>query len=179
MNIDMNEYRNAKISNRIEKPIAGAYEFVIVRVEDTVSSKGNPMLKCECDIASGEFKDYASETAERAGFWPLTLFMAYGGKAIGMFKQRMMAIESANTGFTFDGNEKKLVKKHFFATLTEDHFTNRNGYDDWRNNVKDVLTAEDYTKGNFKIPAPTHEDSAPKPATTSKDPLDDLPFDFG
>ena len=75
MNIDMNEYRNAKISNRIEKPIAGTYEFVIVRVEDTVSSKGNPMLKCECDIASGEFKDYASETAERAGFWPLTLFM--------------------------------------------------------------------------------------------------------
>jgi len=172
MKIDMNEYRNAKISNRIDKPVAGAYEFVITRVEDTVSSKGNPMLVCECDIAAGEFKDYASETAERAGFWPLTLYLAYGGKAMGLFKRNMQAIESANTAFTFDGNEKKLLKKHFYGLLTEEHYTNKHGYDDHRNRFDKLLTLEDYTKGNFTVPAPTYESGA-KPETTH-DPLDDL-----
>lgn len=181
MKIDMNAYRDAKISNRIDKPIAGAYEFIICRVEDTESKAGNPMLKCECDIAAGEYKDYAAETAERAGFWPLTLYLAYGGKALGIFKRNMQAIESANTGFTFDGKEQKLVKKHFYATLTEDHYTNRNGYDDWRNRIKDIVTAGDYVNGRFTIPAPDYSESTQKPAetATNHDPLDELPFDFG
>ncbi len=175
MKIDMTEYENAKISNRIDKPTAGAYEFVITAVEDTVSSKGNAMLKCECDIASGEFKDYAADTAERAGFWPLAVYLTYGGKALGLFKRNMQAIESANTGFKFDGNERKLIHKHFFATLSEEHYRNRNGYDDWGNKIVDILKAIDYEKGNFKVPEPTYKDGAPQEKPTqSVDPLDSL-----
>lgn len=181
MKIDMNEYRNTRAAGGIDRPVAGAYEFVITRVEDTVSKAGNPMLKCEIDIAAGEFKDFAAETAERAGFWPLTLFLAYGGKALGIFKRNMMAIESANSGFTFSGNETQLVKKHFYATLTEQHYTNQNGYDTWKNNIKDLITADDYATGRFKIPEPDYSESNQKPAAADKpnhDPLDDLPFNF-
>ena len=182
MKIDMNEYRNTRAAGGIDRPIAGAYEFVITRVEDTVSKAGNPMLKCEIDIAAGEYKDFAAETAERAGFWPLTLFLAYGGKALPIFKRNMQAIESANPGFAFNGNEAQLLKKHFFATLTEQHYTNQNGYDTWRNNIDRLITAEDYAAGHFKIPEPDYSESTQKPRTEEKtdhDPLDDLPFDFG
>lgn len=182
MKIDMNEYHNTRAAGGIDRPVAGAYEFVITRVEDTVSKAGNPMLKCEIDIAAGEYKDFAAETAERAGFWPLTLFLTYGGKALPIFKRNMQAIESANSGFTFNGNEAQLVKRHFYATLTEQHYTNNNGYDSWRNNIKDLITAEDYAAGRFKIPEPDYSESTQKPRTEEKpdhDPLDDLPFDFG
>lgn len=174
MKLDMNEYRSAKAAGGIDKPVAGVYELVITRVEDGESKAGNPMLICECDIASGEFKDYAAETAERAGFWPLVLYLAYGGKAIGIFKRNMQAIESANTGFTFDGNEKKLLKKHFYATLSEDHYTNQNGYETWRNRIKQLITAEDYSRGRFTLPEPTYEDATKKPEEKKHDPLDDL-----
>lgn len=179
MKIDMNAYNNAAEATSFRDPVCGAYRCIIKKVEDK-EQNGKPYLEVEYDFADGEFKDYATDLCEKFGFWALHTRLYYSEKAMGIFKRNMKCIESANGGFTFNGNENALVGKCFYALVQTEEYVKQNGKTGTRYNVTDFLTADDFKNGDYKIPDPIKlTDKAPTSApafTVLNDDGGNLPF---
>lgn len=153
MKIDMNAYNNATEAAAFKDPTCGAYKCIIKKAEDK-EQNDKPYLEIEFDIVDGEFKDYATDLCEKFGFWALHTRLYYSEKAMGIFKRNMKRIESANTGYTFDGNEHGLTGRIFYALVQTEEYKKQNGKIGTRYNVTDILSADDYAGKNFTVPEP-------------------------
>lgn len=145
----INNWDNIKAAGNNERLAPGGYVCIIRKVED---DPDNQCLTIEYDIAEGPFKNYAADTCERAGFWPLDFKKSYKDKALGFFKAMIEAIEKTNSGFAWDWNEKKLVNKGVGMVLREEEYENRSGQLKVRLKPFAFCTAQDIRTGNFTVP---------------------------
>ena len=164
--LNRTDYENAKESTGGASSLpCGAY---VCRIHDAKDFPEKQYIMIEYDIADGEYKDYAAETAERAGFWPLKAWLSYKDKAVCMFKGRIKAIESANPNWTFDFTDRGMIGKLFYATVVEEEYTKSNGSIGTRNNLDRMLKYDEYKAGKFKVPSKilVVRDAAPAAAAT-------------
>lgn len=148
--LNKDAYENAKES--MGGPLSlpcGAY---VCKIHDATDFPEKQYIVIEYDIADGEYKGYAADTAERAGFWPLKAWLSYKDRAIGMFKGRIKAVESANPNWTFDFTDRGMIGKLFYATVVEEEYTKSDGSIGTRNNLDKMIKYDDYKAGRFKVP---------------------------
>lgn len=128
---------------------AGGYVCRITKAEDVPEKE---YLKIEYDIESGEFKDWWSDTAERAGFWGGHFIRSYKESAAGFFKGFTNAVEASNHGYAWNWDERSLVGKYIGIVLGEEEYRKNSGDIGTRLNVTRNMSVEDIKSGNFKIP---------------------------
>lgn len=146
-------------SGEFARPTAGGYICKIMDVEDVPmdskeKGKGD-YLRIEYDIADGDFKGYYKEQFDRwGGNWNASFIRSYKETAIGMLKHFTNCIESSNTGYEWDWNEKSLIGKVVGLVLGEEEYQNRAGEIKQKLVVSQVKTIEEIKNGDFKTPAP-------------------------
>lgn len=92
---------SAKLGGR---PTPGAYVCKVMRVQDSVSKSGRPMLVIDLDILGGPFDRFFSHDndsrAERnlEPKW-LRYYQVYDGRAVGIFKKMLRDFDRSNESF--------------------------------------------------------------------------------
>lgn len=147
-NINLDDVQEAREFSRL--PIGG-YICGIVRVEDVPEKE---YLRVEYDIAEGDFKNYYRQQAQRNPDWNWggVLIRSYKEKALPFFKAFTTAVEKSNTGYKFDSDEKKLVRKMVGLVLGEEEYTKQSGDIGTRLYVASVHSVESIKEGKFKVP---------------------------
>ena len=170
----INNWDNIKAASNNERPVSGGYVCIIRKVTDDPK---NQCLVIEYDIAEGPFKNYAADTAERAGFWPLDFMKSYKEKALGFFKAMIEAVEQTNNGFRWTWDEQKLVGKGIGMVLREEEYENRKGEVKIRIKPYAFCTAMDIRTGNFTVPEiKTLDHVTATPTFTDEEDTGVLPF---
>lgn len=145
----INNWSEVKAAGTYERPGAGGYVCIIKKVTDDPNKE---LLHIEYDIAEGQFKSYAADTAERAGFWPLDFTKSYKTKALGFFKAMIEAIEKTNNGYVWTWDEKTLVNKGVGIVLREEEYETRDGKVKVRLKPYEFKTANEIRSGEFSVP---------------------------
>ena len=130
---------------------AGGYVCRILKVTDTPDRN---YLVVEFDITEGQYKNYGTDTLERAGFNPCHFIRSYSERAVGFFKGFIKAIEESNPGYKWDWNEQGLVGKMIGLTIGVEHYTKRDGKHGTRPYVDRNTTTLAIREGRFKVPEP-------------------------
>ena len=131
-------------------PVAGAYKAKIINVKDVPERE---FIVVNFDIADGKFKGYAQKTYDERGFYPYSMVWSYKKKALWFFKQRKMAVEATNPGFTFQSDPFSLVGKFCGIVLADEEYRNSKGEIKKRLYVADVISGNQYRDGDYEIPA--------------------------
>lgn len=150
----------------------GGYVCKVTKVEDVADRE---YLKMEYDIVEGEFKGYWSSNEENYG-WRDSFIRSYKDKALGFFKQFMNSVESSNSGFRWEWNEKALVGKLIGIVLAEEEYERRDGDVGTRLRVAKVASIDDIRSGHYTVPEKKVLTTRSVPVQTANE--DDLPFDF-
>ena len=170
----INDYENTQAAGEFTRMPAGGYVCIIKKVEDNADRE---YLHIEFDVAEGPFKNYALDTCERAGFWPLKFNRNYGGKSLKFFKAFIEAIEATNNRFKWDWDEQKLVNKGLGIVLQEEEYEKRDGKVGTRLNPYLFTTATKIREGDFTVPAPKLIDHVTaKPQMEEEEDDGTLPF---
>lgn len=158
-----------------DRPSGGGYVCIIKKVEDDPKKE---YLYLEFDIVEGKYKNYAADTAEHAGFWPLKGYRSYSSKSLGFFKAFIEAVENTNKNFTWKWDESDLINKGVGIVFREEEYEKRDGSIGRKLNAVEFKTAAQIRNGEFTVPEPKlldrDQEAAPTQNTVS-DP-DDLPF---
>lgn len=147
-----NEIQEAKTFERL--PVGG-YVCAIKAVEDVPDKQ---YLKIYFDIVKGEKKGYFQNEYDRdtrpqkkwaqAG----TFIRSYKDSAASMFKGFINAVEASNKNFTWNWDEKSLVKKYVGLVIGEEEYVNQKGAVRVRNYVVGIHKTETIESGDFKMP---------------------------
>lgn len=167
-------WNDIKAAGSFDRPGCGGYVCQIKNVIDNTKAE---RFEVEFDIVEGPFKNYAADTAERAGFWPLHFIKSYKQKALGFFKKFIEAVEETNNNFTWDWDEKKLVNKGVGIVLQEEEYEGRDGKIRTRLNAVEFTTAAKIRAGEFTTPERKLLDHVTAmPAFTEEEDSGELPF---
>lgn len=146
------DYETTQAAKEFNRIPAGGYVCVIKKVEDNEQGQ---YLYIEVDIVEGEWKNYAIDTMERAGFWPLKFYRNYGGKSLKFFKAFIEAVEETNSRFAWDWDEQKLVNKGIGIIFQEQEYeSNKDGKIRTKLVPFSFTTANKIREGDFTVPAP-------------------------
>ena len=147
----INNWNDIQAAGSNERPGAGGYVCIIRKVTDDPTKE---QLRIEYDIAEGPFKNYAADTAERSGWWPLDTVKSYKAKALPFFKAFIDAIEATNAGFKWYGNfdERTLVGKGVGIVLREEEYYNRSGQLKTRLKPYEFMPVARIRCGDFTVP---------------------------
>ena len=145
----INNWNDIQAAGNYDRPGPGGYVCVIKKVTDFPDKE---YLELEVDIVEGEYKNYAADTAERAGFWPLRFRKSYKTKALGWFKAMITAIEETNSGYKWAWDEKSLVNKGIGIVFQEEEYEGRDGKVKTRLQPYDFKTANEIRSKDFDIP---------------------------
>lgn len=168
------DYETTQAAKDFSRLPAGGYVCIIKKVED--NDKGE-YLYIEVDIAEGEWKNYAIDTQERAGFWPLKFYRNYGGKSLKFFKAFIEAVEETNNRFKWDWDEQKLANKGVGIVFQEQEYENREGKVRTKLVPYTFTTAAKIREGDFQVPAPRLLDHVTATPTFEEEEDDgELPF---
>lgn len=169
-------------SGEFARPLAGGYVCKIINVIDVPvnpeTGKGD-YLKIEYDIAEGDFMGYYKALVDRfGGTWSANTMRSYKENAVGMFKHFINCVEKSNKNYGWDWNESSLIGKTVGFVLGEEEYENTQGQIKSRLVVKQVKTADEIRRGEFKIPAPKKLESSSRSAVVPTPTIaeDDLPF---
>lgn len=168
-------YATTQAAKEFNDMPAGGYVCIIKNVEDNAAGQ---YLFVEVDVAEGEFKNYALDTQERAGFWPLSFYRNYDDKALKFFKSFIEAIEQTNNRYVWDWNEKSLVNKGIGIVFREEEYVSKKD-GKVRTHLRPYrfTTATKIREGDFKTPAPKLLDRVPDaPVFTEEEDDGTLPF---
>ena len=173
----ISNWENISATTMNDRMPAGGYVCVIKKCTD------NPDRQCltfEVDVVEGPWKNYAADTSERAGFWPLDFVKSYKPKAQGFFKAMIEAIAQTNSGFVWDWNEKKLIGKGVGIVFREEEYEGRDGKVKTRLKPFEFKTANEIRQGDFTVPERKAIDHVTASATFTELPDDEddgtLPF---
>ena len=83
------DYATTQAAKEFNRMPAGGYVCIIKKVEDHPDKE---YLTVEVDVAEGEYKNYALDTMERAGFWPLKFNRFYGSRSLKFFQHHGLGI---------------------------------------------------------------------------------------
>lgn len=168
-------FDSVSAAGSFDRPSAGGYVCIIKKVEDVPSKE---YLHLEFDIAEGKYKNYAADTAERAGFWPLRCNRFYSAKSLGFFKAFIEAVQNTNKNFVWKWDESALVGKGVGIVFREEEYMKRDGTIGRSINPFEFKTAAQIRNGEFTVPEPKLLDQRQDdtPANSSVEDPDDLPF---
>ena len=168
------DYETTQAAKEFSRLPAGGYVCVIKKVED--NAKGE-YLYIEVEIAEGEWKNYAIDTQERAGFWPLKFYRNYGGKSLKFFKAFIEAVEETNNRFRWEWDEQKLVNKGVGIVFQEQEYENKDGKVRTKLVPYSFTTATKIREGDFTVPGPRLLDHVTATTTFEEEEDDgELPF---
>lgn len=142
------DFENVKAFEDFTALPGGGYVMVIKSVSEGVNHKGTPVLTVLCDVAEGEFKNYAGNN-EKA----LRKMEAYHSKAsAGLFKRFINAVEESNRGFKWNWDENKLVGKVFGVVVYNEEYLTQDGEKRIASKIeyKTTTSVEKIRKGDFK-----------------------------
>ena len=168
----INNWNDIQAAGSNERPGAGGYVCIIRKVTDDPEKE---QLRIEYDIAEGPFKNYAADTAERSGWWPLDTVKSYKAKALPFFKAFTDAVEATNAGYKWNFDERTLVGKGVGIVLREEEYYNRSGQLKTRLKPYEFMAVARIRGGDFTVPERKVADQAQQ--TTS--PFTDLGEDDG
>lgn len=137
------------VSDVGEKLAPGGYVCGITAVEDIPEKE---YLKLEYDVAEGPQKNYYRTLYQNKGFWGGNFVKSYKEKALPFFKAFKTAVENSNPGYTFNNDEKTLVRKLVGLVLGEEEYVGNDGAVKTRLYVAEIHSADRIRKGNFKVP---------------------------
>lgn len=165
---------NIKEAGEFSRPAAGAYNAIILKVED-VSDK--EYLKITYDIAEGEYRGYYSDLRKRFpdSPWIGAYVKSYKAKALPMFKRFCSAVSKSNGNYIFDGgsinaDERTLVKKRIGIVLQEEEYYSNSG--DLRTRLIVNRECPVSEIGSQKIPQVKKlKEEPPKPKADDYDPF--------
>lgn len=159
---------------------AGGYVVGILRVTDMPDKE---YLSIEYDIAEGNFKNFYRQQAEAHPDWRWggVLIRSYKPKAQPFFKQFLTCLKKSNDGFTFNNDERTLVRKKVGLVLAEEEYEKSDGSIGTRLYAAQVRSIDAIRGGDFEVPAKKLLDHVPQAAGGSNDfaeitDADDLPF---
>ena len=109
-------------------------------------------LKVEYDIAEGEYKDWWSETMERAGFWGGKLIRSYKQTAQRFFKGFTSSVEQSNSEYIWKWDENSLIGKLVGLVLAEEEYTKNDGTVGTRLYVARNTNIENIRSGKYEVP---------------------------
>lgn len=156
------------------RPEADGYVCIIKHVEDQPDRE---RLALEFDIVEGEFKNYAFDTAERAGFWPLRCNKSYSSKALRFFKSFIEAVEQTNKNYVWNWDESTLIGKGVGIVFREEEYLKRDGSIGKALAPFEFTTAAKIRNGEFKVPEPKRINQVSVPVQAEEpDDDSDLPF---
>lgn len=155
----------------------GGYLCVITSATDVPDKE---YLRLEFDIAAGEFKGYGQDFLARNGWTPLRFVRSYKEKALGMFKAFISGVEKANPGFSWRWKEVDLIGQQVGLLLGEEEYRKNDGSIGTRLMVARILSPEEISAGNFKVPEKKMLVITEEPPAWLKDTVEDnaLPFDL-
>lgn len=151
------------ITGEYEKLEAGGYICKIINAkEETSKSSGKKMLVLAIDIVEGEHKDFYKKRydedmkiadATNPAKWKGVYYqMLEGEKAAGFLKGLMTSLETSNSGFKWNWDEKKLIGLKFGGIFGEEEYEKMDGSIGISTKIKFIRTVEAIKNGKFKIP---------------------------
>lgn len=140
---------NVQEAQEFKRLVPGAYICKITSVEDVDQKE---YLKVEYDVTEGEFKDYYKDLNEKKNFWGGKFIRSYKESAKPFFKSFIVAVESSNSGYKFDNDEKKLVGKLVGLVLAEEEYKKQDGTIGTRLYVSRTIKVDDVKKGEYIVP---------------------------
>lgn len=180
---------SAKKDRDYSDPTAGGYVCIIRKAVDVPEKE---YIYVEVDIAEGEFKNYASDVAERAGFWPLKFNKSYrdnktyneaglptSKNPLHWFAKFITAVEETNNGYIFKGDAETLAKKGVGIVFQEAEYIKKNGEIGIKLEPFSFTTAAKIRAGEFKTPTtrkPPRDQGTPKLVDLSEEEAGELPF---
>lgn len=144
-------YATTQAAKEFNRMPAGGYVCIIKKVEDHPEKE---FLSIEVDVADGEYKNYALDTMERAGFWPLKFNRFYGAKSLKFFKAFIEAIEQTNNRYTWNWDEQSLVNKGIGIVFQDEEYEKKDGRIGTRLTPYLFTTATRIREHDFVVPAP-------------------------
>lgn len=168
------DWENVEEAKNFEKLPAGGYICGITSVEDVPDKE---YIRCEFDIADGDYKNYYRDLFEKKEFWAASFIKSYKPSAQPFFKKFIRAVEKSNKGYKFNDDETTLKRKLVGLVLAYEDYTGADGRMKERIKVTDFVTVDDIKAGNYKVPEEniTAKDYNNTPSVdVSFD--DDLPF---
>ena len=151
---------------------AGAYIVEILNVQ-TADVKTGKQLVVSFDVCEGEYinffrNDYKSNSSQNKkwrGVYRLGIPVEgseYFEIQKRVFNNFLWAIEESNPGYVFDGEEKRLVGKHFGALFRNKEWE-YNGKTGWTSECASVTSVPCIESGDYKLPAdkPLKKEDAP------------------
>lgn len=132
-----------------KKVAPGGYVCNIVSAKDYADKQ---YLKCEYDVAEGEFKGYYASLNSSKGFWGGNFIKSYADNALPYFKSFVQSLESTNKGYVWEWKESTLVGKGLGLVLAEEEYKANSGETKTRLYVAAIKTAEQIRKGDFTLP---------------------------
>lgn len=147
----INAYETTQAAKEFSRMPAGGYVCIIKSVEDNPAKQ---YLFIEVDVAEGEYKNYALDTQERAGFWPLRFYRDYNDRALKFFKAFIEAVEGTNNRYKWDWNEQSLVNKGVGIVFQETEYERKDGKIGTKLIPSLFTTAARIREGDFTVPAP-------------------------
>ena len=135
---------------------ADGYVCDIVNVDyveyDPLTDRGN-YLTFEVDVVEGEFKDYARNTYNRAGFWPLTFSISCKPSVAWKYKKFIKAINESNTDFKGEWDSDNFETMQIGVVMSKEEYKKNNGDIGQRFSRWDAefVSTEDIRKGNFTV----------------------------
>ena len=171
---------NIQESTGFDNPKPGGYYAVITRVEDVEEKE---YLRIEWDFDTGPYKNYNSDTFQRAGFWPTVLIRSYKDSALPYFKGFKTVLEQSNRGYTFQEDRlQDMVGKYIGVVLGEEVYINNRGEHKTRLYVAETKSCAAIKQGYYNVPElreARQRNAASAPVNTAPIELsdeDDLPF---
>lgn len=150
------DIKNIQEAGESQRLIPGGYICTITAVEDVPDKE---YLRISFDIADGDFKGYATDSAKRLGSWPYDCqyIRSYKPAALPFFKRMCTAISKSNGNFIFDGgtvnsDEKTLIGKAVGLVLGEEEYIGNDGNLKTRVRVVGEHPVDNIKQGKFKVP---------------------------
>lgn len=189
-----NKYNETQEYGNFKTLPAGGYVCKIIKIEETKSKAGMPMLKIALDISQGEYQGYFMDVfRKRKEEHPMDAKYPNGGIAYVVveneqgechrgFKSFTGALEKCGYSIWGDGDvllTDTLPGKEIGLTFGREEYE-WNGKTGWNTKAKFFCTVEDILTGNFNVPedkplAPSQVAQAEFGAFAATGP-DDVPF---
>ena len=121
---------------------------------NNVEEAGNGPNLVELDVAEGPEAGHFQKLNADLGFWALSSFRSYKERALPFFKKFVKSVERSNEGYTWDGDENKLVGKLIGMVLQHEEYEGN----DNDGKIKTKVTVNSFDSiakirnGEFKIP---------------------------
>ena len=127
----------------------GGYVGKIVNVNNMADRQG---LVVELDVAEGPEAGHFQKLNADLGFWALSSFRSYKERALPFFKKFVKSVERSNEGYTWDGDENKLVGKLIGMVLQHEEYEGNDGKIKTKVTVNSFDSIAKIRNGEFKIP---------------------------